>query len=81
MSKTTPKPENLLVEVRALLQQHKGRWAEIAKECEVSYSWLSQFSRGLIPDSGHLRLVRIRDHLKGKAPAVRVKDLAARTST
>lgn len=37
---------------RDLLNKRRGDWAEIAKESGVSYSWLSKFVNGHIPNPG-----------------------------
>jgi transcriptional regulator with XRE-family HTH domain len=52
--------ENRLDEqIKALLADRKGEWPQIAREAEVSHSWLSQFVRGKIGNPGYRTLVRL----------------------
>lgn len=40
-------------DVNALIsaaQRHKGDWVSLAVEADVSYSWLTKFAQGHIPD-------------------------------
>jgi transcriptional regulator with XRE-family HTH domain len=39
-------------DVRAALEQRRGEWQTIAKESGVSYSWISKFVNGHIPNPG-----------------------------
>ena len=50
-------------EVRQALVRLKGQWPEIARECGVSHSWISQFVRDKIPNPGFATLKRLRTHL------------------
>lgn len=61
--------QSLDEEVRTLLEQRRGEWMSIAKELDISHSWISQFVRRKIPDSGYQRLRRLHEHLKGCAAA------------
>lgn len=40
--------DSAIVELRRL----EGRWPEIAREAEVSYSWLCKFAQNKIPNAG-----------------------------
>ncbi len=57
------------IEVRRLLQARRGEWKRIAAEAGVSYSWISQFVRDLIPNPGFVTLRDLRAHLLSSAPA------------
>lgn len=50
---------NLYQNSRDILARHKGIWPEVARECGVSYSWISKFVNGKIEDAGAKRLERI----------------------
>jgi transcriptional regulator with XRE-family HTH domain len=50
-------------EVRDLLESRRGDWKQIAAESKVSYSWISQFVRGKIPNPGFATLTQLRDYL------------------
>ena len=54
-------------EVRAMLEARRGDWRRIASEAGVSYSWISQFVRGLIPNPGFVTLRDLRDYLETDA--------------
>lgn len=54
-------------EVRELLEARRGDWMLIAKELDISHSWISQFVRGLIPNPGYPRLRDLKAHLATKA--------------
>ena len=58
------------VEVRAALESKRGAWKQVAADTGVSYSWISQFVRGKIPNPGYATLIRLREELSSpKAPA------------
>lgn len=57
------------VEVRAALERKRGAWKRVAADTGVSYSWISQFVRGKIPNPGYATLVRLRDELAKSAKA------------
>lgn len=62
---------DLDVEVRDALNRRRGDWRVIAKDVDVSHSWISQFVRGKIPNPGYATLRRLHAHLCGQAaPAV-----------
>ena len=46
------------------LDSHQGNWPEIAKTCDVSYSWLCKLAGGRIPDPSYYRVNRLADYLK-----------------
>lgn len=46
-------------EVRTLLEAKRGDWQDISKRAEVSYSWLSKFVNGHIPNPGYATLKRL----------------------
>lgn len=62
--------ENLDTEVKALLTTRRGEWQAIARDpaADVSYSWLSKFANGHIPNPGYATLKRLRDYLRAAAP-------------
>jgi len=39
-----------VTELRALLRECQGDWSHIQSISGLSYSWISQFARGLIPN-------------------------------
>lgn len=57
------------VEVRKALDGKRGAWRQVAADTGVSYSWISQFVRGKIPNPGYATLVRLRDELAKPAKA------------
>jgi transcriptional regulator with XRE-family HTH domain len=60
------------IEVRELLEQRRGTWASVARECEISHSWISQFVRGKIPNPGFVTLSRLQAYLSAQAVAAPV---------
>ena len=58
--------ENLDTQVRDLLNSRKGEWLEIAKHSDVSYSWISKFVNGHIPNPGYATLRDLSAYLSGK---------------
>lgn len=54
-------------QVRAALLLHKGDWPELARESRVSYSWITKFAAGKIPNPGYPRLVRLNDQIRALA--------------
>ena len=61
--------QTLDADVRSLLEERRGNWADIAKSAEVSHSWLSKFVRGKIPNPGYATLKRLHETLTEKAGA------------
>lgn len=59
------------VEVRQLLAARKGDWQAVAEKSGVSYSWLSKFVNGHIPNPGFGTLTKLHAHLT--APAAEAK--------
>lgn len=55
--------EKLDAEVKALLTEHRGDWRAIAKKAVVSYSWISKFVNGHIPNPGYSTLKRLQTQL------------------
>lgn len=51
--------EFLDAEVKALLEERRGDWPRIAEQAGVSYSWLSKFVNGHIPNPGFATLKRL----------------------
>ena len=51
-------------QLKALLVRRRGDWAEIAAGSGVSYSWLSKFANGHIPNPGFATLCKLHDYLK-----------------
>ncbi len=56
---------NLDTEVRALLEARRGDWVEIAEKSTVSYSWISKFVNGHIPNPGYATLTSLKQFLTG----------------
>lgn len=52
------------LKVRAELISRRGTWKEIAERSGVSYSWISKFANGHIPNPGMRTLNRIHDGLR-----------------
>lgn len=50
---------NLDEELRQALESHRGDWAAIAARSGVSYSWLSKFVNGHIPNPGYETLKKL----------------------
>ena len=61
---------NLTQKTIASLADHQGSWPEIARQCQVSYSWVCKFANGKIPDPSALRVERVAIYLKkhGRKP-------------
>ena len=55
-------------QVKALLVRRRGDWAEIAAGSGVSYSWLSKFVNGRIPNPGFATLCKLHDYLAHRKP-------------
>ena len=54
-------------EVRAALNAEKGKWPEIARDIDVSYSWLTKFAQyGMPDDPGFKRIAKLADRLSLK---------------
>lgn len=51
--------QNIESDLRARLNARRGDWAAVAKESGVSYSWISKFVNGHIPNPGLRTLERI----------------------
>ena len=49
--------------VRDLLGARKGDWQALATASDVSYSWLSKFYNGHIPNPGFATLKKLHDEL------------------
>lgn len=57
------------IEVRDLLDARKGQWLAIANGSGVSYSWLSKFFNGHIPNPGFATLKKLREHMADRPVA------------
>lgn len=51
--------------LRARLLERRGEWLSIAKEAEVSHSWISKFVNNHIPNPGYATLERLHRCLQG----------------
>lgn len=49
--------------VRDLLANRKGDWQALSQASDVSYSWLSKFFNGHIPNPGFATLKKLHDEL------------------
>jgi hypothetical protein len=49
------------------LAVNKGRWPEIARDCDVSYSWLCKFANNEIPNASYAKVKRIAERLLADA--------------
>ncbi len=54
---------SLDVDVRRLLEASRGSWLSIAAKAGVSYSWISKFVNGRIPNPGYATLCRLLELL------------------
>ena len=52
--------------VRDSLRKHKGNWIEIAREANVSHSWIGKFVAGNIPNPGYKTLLALKEYLDDK---------------
>ena len=50
--------------VLALLKARKGDWQAVSLAADVSYSWLSKFANGHIPNPGYATLSRLHKVLQ-----------------
>ena len=48
-----------LTDLIQVTQQHKGDWVSLAAESGVSYSWLTKFAQGHIPNPGLATLTKL----------------------
>jgi len=60
---------NLDTQVRELLESRRGEWPAIAEGSNVSYSWLSKFANGHIPNPGLVTLRELHQFLTKQVPA------------
>jgi hypothetical protein len=50
------------------LARQKGAWPDIARECEVSYSWLCKFAENKIPNAAYTRVEKVAACLRSRDP-------------
>lgn len=63
--------------VLGLLEARRGDWQAVAEASGVSYSWLSKFANGHIPNPGFATLTKLHENLtKAAAPPVPSKQEA-----
>jgi transcriptional regulator with XRE-family HTH domain len=55
--------------IKAALESRKGDWQTIASRAQVSYSWLSKFVNGHIPNPGIATLKAVKTALAPAAGA------------
>jgi len=60
---------NLDSKVLSMLNAKKGDWQAISEAAGVSYSWLSKFANGHIPNPGYVTLRKLHDTLSSKRRA------------
>ncbi len=53
--------KSLIQQVHDALEARRGDWPTVSQRAGVSYSWLSKFVRGKIPNPGLRTLERVRD--------------------
>lgn len=53
----------LHIKLRDRLADARGQWRAIAEASGISYSWLSQFARGIITNPGYVTLCKLRPAL------------------
>lgn len=69
---------NLVTDVQALLLARRGEWRAIAEESGVvSYSWLSKFMCGHIPNPGFKTLSDLHTYLVATQPKPNTEARAA----
>lgn len=56
--------------VRELLAARKGDWQALSEASDVSYSWLSKFFNGHIPNPGFATLKKLHDELTKQPQAI-----------
>ena len=49
--------------VRAQLLERRGEWPNIAKQADVSHSWISKFVNKRIPNPGYATLARLNEFM------------------
>jgi len=49
--------------LKSALEQRRGEWPDIANGSNVSYSWLSKFVNGHIPNPGYTTLKGLHEYL------------------
>lgn len=70
--------EALDVEIKRLLEEHRGKWQEISDGSGVSHSWISQFCRGLIPKPSYDSLKKVKDYFEPPPPVRAAKKPVAK---
>ena len=66
--------------VRAQLLERRGEWPNIAKQADVSHSWISKFANKRIPNPGYATLARLNEFMSSEQkhpPALTQKAQAA----
>jgi transcriptional regulator with XRE-family HTH domain len=71
---------NLDQTVLTQLQARRGDWQGISKRAKVSYSWLSKFANGHIPNPGYATLTRLHTELNTLPNAAQVPAEPARAA-
>ena len=56
-------------EIRDALEARRGDWPAIAKQSNVSYSWISKFVNGHIENPGYETLKQLHAYLFATQPA------------
>jgi|GEM_PF-2409547 len=57
----------MLDRVRRMLNERKGQWRLIAKQCDVSYSWLTKLAQGVNQNPTINKLERLDSYLRDTA--------------
>ena len=52
--------------VRAQLLERRGEWPNIAKQADVSHSWISKFVNKRIPNPGYATLARLNEFMNSE---------------
>jgi transcriptional regulator with XRE-family HTH domain len=72
---------SLDIDVRAALDQRRGDWQLVARGSGVSYSWISKFMNGHIPNPGFTTLKELHAYLvAAELPLPRIAEPAVKAA-
>jgi transcriptional regulator with XRE-family HTH domain len=75
---TLAEMDHLDTRLQAELRNRRGDWRTIAARSGISYSWLSKFANGRIPNPGYASLLSLQEGLALPAPAAAAEHCGAR---